>query len=64
MRCRELDIFKILEFFENFLVRFCKGFFCGGIFWEIFFVEDFFGRNYLVEINKELMFLQDFGGNS
>ena len=33
-----------------------------GIFLEDF-LEEFFGRNYLVEINKELMFCQDFGGN-
>ena len=27
------------------------------------FCEEFFGRSYLVEINKELMFLSRFGGN-
>jgi hypothetical protein len=32
--------------------------FLGGIFWE-----DFIGRNYLVEIIKELMFLSRFWGN-
>ena len=31
----------------------------GGFFWE-----EFFGRNYLVEINKELMFLSRFWGNA
>ena len=34
----------------------------GGFFWRIF-LEEFFGRNYLVEINKELMFLSRFWGN-
>ena len=56
VRCRELDIFKILEmfwiFWGNFLVEFFGGFF-GGVFFrrnflEVFFVgffwEDFFGR--------------------
>jgi hypothetical protein len=32
----------------------------GDIFWEDF-LEDFFGRNYLLEINKEFVFCQDFG---
>ena len=31
----------------------------GRIFWE-----EFFGRNYLLEINKELMFLSRFWGNA
>jgi hypothetical protein len=33
------------------------------IFLEDFFGRIFFGRNYLVEINKELMFLSRFWGN-
>jgi hypothetical protein len=44
---------NFLEIFWNFL----RNFF-GGIFWE-----KFFGRNYLVEVNKELMFLSRFWGN-
>ena len=32
----------------------------GGFFWRIF-LEEFFDRNYLVEINKEMIFRQDFG---
>ena len=39
----------------------------GGFFWEDFlgriFWEGFLGRNYLVELNKELMFLSRFWGN-
>ena len=39
----------------------------GGFFGEDFlgriFGEEFFGMNYLVEINKELMFLSIFWGN-
>ena len=35
----------------------------GGFFGRIFW-EEFFGRNYLVEINKELMFLSRFWGNA
>ena len=46
---------------------FWKDFF-GGFFWEDFLGgilwEGFFGRNYLVEINKELMFLSRFCGNA
>ena len=38
----------------------------GGFYWEDFlgriFWEGFLGRNYLVEINKELMFLSRFWG--
>ena len=34
----------------------------GGFVWEDFW-EDFFGKYYLVEINKELMFLSRFLGN-
>jgi hypothetical protein len=30
----------------------------GGFFWE-----EFFGRNYLVEINKEFMYFSRFWGN-
>ena len=41
--------------------------FFGRIFWEEFlgrvFWEELFGRNYLVEINKVLMFLSRFLGN-
>ena len=48
MRCRELDIFKILKIFENFFENFL------GIFWE----------DLLVEINKELVFLSRFWGNA
>jgi hypothetical protein len=36
----------------------------GRIFWEDFFGRKYFGRNYLVEINKELMFLSRFWGNA
>ena len=50
VRCRELDIFKILEiswiFGGNFLVGFFGGIFLGGMFWDIFW-EDFFGSNSL-----------------
>ena len=50
-------------FWEDFFERT----FLGGFFWENFFGRDFwekfFGRNYLVEINKELMFLSRFWGN-
>jgi len=62
--------------FGNFLVGFFGRIFLGGFFWEIFFgriflggifgmilLGGFFGRNYLVEINKELMFLSRFWGN-
>ena len=59
---------------EFFLRSFWGGVFWGGLFWErIFFCldfygrifwEEFFGRNYLVEINKELMFLSRFWGNA
>ena len=70
MQCRELDIFKI--FFGNFLDclgklfgNFFEGSF-GRIFWEISFGSSFWGvifwRNYLVEINKGLMFLSRFWG--
>ena len=57
MRKRELDIFKILETFSEIF---------GGFFGEFFlriFWEEFFGRNSLVEINKELMPLSRFQGN-
>ena len=59
---RELDIFKILEFFG----------FLGWNFWEVFFGriflggfsgEEFFGRNSLVDFYKELMLLSRFWGN-
>ena len=101
MRCRELDIFIILNIFLEIVWKFFGFFggiiwelfsrifgmiFWGGIFWEIFFgriilggffwggivwedflggffSEEFLGRNYLVEINKELMFLSRFWGN-
>ena len=50
----------IEEFFGNFLGELFGRIFLGGylgrIFWEDFWKE-FFGRNYLVEIRKELMFL-------
>ena len=36
--------------------------FLGGFFWEDF-LEEFFGRNYLVDFYKELMFLSKFWGN-
>ena len=47
-------------------------YFLGGFFWEDFlggffgriFWEEFSGRNHLVEINKELMFLSRFWGNA
>ena len=42
-------------FWENFFGRI----FLGRISWEDF-LEEFFGRNYLVEIKKELMFLSRF----
>ena len=54
-----LEEFLLEEFFwKNFL---------GEIFWEDFFrgrifLKEFFGRNNLVEINKELMFLSRFRG--
>ena len=62
------------EFFRNFFGgiyleeffgrNFLEGFFLGGFFWEDFFGrifwKEFFWRNYLVEINKELMFLSRF----
>ena len=65
--------FQYLGYFlEEFFWRiFLGGFFVriffvrillGGYFWEDFWKE-FFGRNYLVEINKELMFLSRFWGN-
>ena len=42
--------------------------FLGGFFWEDFlggfFGKEIFRRNYLVEINKELMFLSIFWGNA
>ena len=41
--------------------------FLGGFFWEVLFWricwEDIFGRNYLVEIKEELIFLSRFLGN-
>ena len=46
------------NFWRNFLGGFFGGIFLGGFFWE-----EYFGRNYLVEINKELMFLSRFLGN-
>ena len=50
-------------FWEDFSGRI----FLGGFFWENFFGRDFwekfFGRNYLVEINKELLFLSRYLGN-
>ena len=57
-----------LEFFGRiFLEEFFRRNFLGGFFWEDFLGgilwEDFLGRNYLVEINKELMFLSRFLGN-
>ena len=60
---------KDLKFFGRiFRVEFFGGFFWedffGRIFWEEFFGRISLGgidvRNYLVEINKELKFLQDF----
>ena len=55
------------EFFgRNFGMNFWRNF-LGGFFWENFlgsiFWEELFERNYLVEINKELMFLSRFWGN-
>ena len=54
------EIFWEDFFWEDFL----GGFFLGGFFWEDslggIFWEEFFGRTYLVEINKELMFLSRF----
>ena len=64
--------FFLEEFFgRNFLIGFfwedfLGGFFCEDFFWRIFlgdFWEGFFGRNYLVIIIKELMFLSRFWGN-
>ena len=63
-----------MECFGNFIVEFFGGIFFGGIFWEIFygrifwggifwggfFWVGFLGRNYLVEINKQFMFLSRF----
>ena len=67
VRCRELDISKILEIFWIFWEDFFGRIFLGGFFWEDFlggfFWEEFFGRNYLVEINKELMYFSRFWGN-
>ena len=40
----------------DFFGRYFLGGFFGGFFWE-----DFFRRNYLLEINKEFVFCQDFG---
>ena len=58
MRCRKLDIFKILgifwEFFRFFLDFFFK---CFGNFSEGFFLEEFFWSNFLGEI-----FWKDFLG--
>ena len=52
------------NFLEEFFGRFFWKNFLGDIFWEDFFGrifwEELFGRNYLVEINKELMFLSRF----
>ena len=54
-------------FLEDFLGGFFLEDFFERIFWEDFFgrifLGGFFGRNYLVEINKELMFLSRFWGN-
>ena len=44
MRCRELDIFKVLNFFENCLEFFWKFFW--EFFWRIFW-EEFFGTIFL-----------------
>ena len=59
---RELDIFKILEIFWKLFGFFWRYFFEGNFLGRIF-LEDFFWRNYLVEINKEFMFLSRFWGN-
>ena len=48
-------------FLEDFLGAFLWEEFFGRYFLGGFFGEEFFGRNYLVETNMELMFLQDFG---
>ena len=40
----------------DFFGRYFLGGFFGGFFWE-----DLFRRNYLLEINKEFVFCQDFG---
>ena len=52
------------EFFGEFFWKNILGGFFGRIFWEDFlggiFWEEIVGRNYLVEINKELMFLSRF----
>ena len=58
VRCRKLDIFKILEifwiFWGEFLSRIFLGIFFGGIFWRYFlggfFLEDVFGRIFLAGI--------------
>ena len=66
MRCRELDIFKILDFFwifREFFLDFFLEFF-GGIFGRIFlggcFWEEFYWRNFLGGILLE----EFFGRNS
>ena len=70
VRCRELDIFKILEMFWIFWGEFFSRIFWRyfvGFFWEDFlggfFGEEFFGRNSLVDFYKELMLLSRFWGN-
>jgi hypothetical protein len=53
-----LKEFFLRNFLKEFLGRnFLGGFFLGGFSWK-----EFFGRNYLIEINQELMFLSKFWG--
>ena len=50
-------------FWEDFYGRIFGRIFFGRIIRRIFW-EEFFGRNYLVEINKKLMFLSRFWGDA
>ena len=59
---------NFLDFLGEFFSRIFRRNFLGDIFWENFCGmicwEELFGRNYLVEINNELMLLSRFLGNS
>ena len=57
MRCRELDVFKILEFFEKLFENFLE--LWGNFFDFLIFLEDFFWRNSLFAL--VLIVCQDFG---
>ena len=52
------DFFGGYFFWMNFLEVFFERIFLGGFFWK-----EFFGRSYLVDFCKELMFLSRFWGN-